>query len=560
VRVSGLICPAEHASSFKAWKKSNPEELHMEKTEMISASALHALDYGIIGVYLLFVIALGLWIGRKHEGAEDYFLAGRSMTWMLVGVSLFASNISSTTLIGLAGDAYATGISVFNYEWMAAVVLVFFAVFLLPFVLRAQVYTLPEYLGIRFGSLARKYFSGLSLFLNILVDTAGSLYAGAIVLRLVFPDVPLGWIIAALALFVGVYTLAGGLAAVIYTDFIQTVFLVIGAVVVTAVAFSRVGGWEGMTAGLSAEHLSLIRPSDDAALPWPGLLFGVPILGFYFWCTNQFMAQRVLSAKNLNHGRGGLLLAGALKLPVLFIMVLPGTMAIHLYPELPNADLVYPTLMFDLLPVGLLGLCLAGFIAALMSQIDSTLNAASTLVTMDFIRPSRPDIGPHRLMTIGRIVTGVFMLLAALWAPQIERFTSLFRYLQQVLAYTVPPIVVLYLAGIFSHRANHIGAYACLLAGTACGAVLFLLNVVFEVFSIHFLYVAPIGCLVSAVALWIGSRFGAPPAPEQLDACWTPAFFRRETVELKQVPWYLNYRIWSVVLLVLTAWLIIAFR
>ncbi|MBC8207031.1 MAG: sodium/solute symporter [Kiritimatiellales bacterium] len=521
---------------------------------------LHFVDYTIIGLYLLFVIGLGLWIGRKHKGAEDYFLAGRSMTWVFIGVSLFASNISSTTLIGLAGDAYSTGISVFNYEWVASIVLVFFAIFLLPFLLRAQVYTLPEYLGLRFGAFSRKYFSALSLFLNIFVDTAGSLYAGAIVLRLIFPDIDMGLIIAALALFAGIYTLAGGLAAVIYTDFIQTIFLLIGAVVISVVAFTQVGGWEGMTAGLSEHHLSLIRPLHDAAVPWPGLLFGVPILGFYFWCTNQFMAQRVLSAKNLNHGRGGLLLAGALKLPVLFIMVLPGTMAIHLYPELPAADLVYPTLMFDLLPTGLLGLCLAGFIAALMSQIDSTLNAASTLVTMDFVRPARPALTQRQLMRIGRIVTALFMLLAAWWAPQIERFVSLFRYLQQVLAYTVPPIVVLYLAGMFSRRANRHGAAVCLITGTATGLILFLCNAVLNVSSIHFLYVAPILCVVSAFALVIGSRTGAPPTAEQVSVCWTPNFFRHETIELKTVPWFRNYRVWAVVLLALTAWLVIAFR
>jgi solute:Na+ symporter, SSS family len=527
---------------------------------MTDPGALHFFDYSIIALYLLFVIGLGLWIGRKHQGAEDYFLAGRSMTWLFVGVSLFASNISSTTLIGLAGDAYSTGISVFNYEWTASVVLVFFAVFLLPFLLRAQVYTLPEYLGLRFGPFSRKYFSALSLFLNIFVDTAGSLYAGAIVLRLIFPGIDLGLIIAALAFFAGIYTLAGGLAAVIYTDFIQTIFLAIGAVVISVVAFTKVGGWEGMTAGLSEHHLSLIRPLSDSAVPWPGLLLGVPVLGFYFWCTNQFMAQRVLSAKNLNHGRGGLLLAGALKLPVLFIMVLPGTMAIHLYPDLPEADLVYPTLMFDLLPTGLLGLCLAGFIAALMSQIDSTLNAASTLVTMDFIRPARPALTQRQLMRIGRIVTALFMLLAAWWAPQIERFVSLFRYLQQVLAYTVPPIVVLYLAGIFSRRANRRGAAVCLITGTGAGLVLFLCNAVLHVCSIHFLYVAPILCAVSAVALVTGSRAGTPPAVEQLEACWTPDFFRKETAGLQSVPWFRNYRIWAVVLLGLTAWLVIVFR
>lgn len=521
-------------------------------------TSLAPFDYGLIVGYLLFVILLGIWVGRKHKDAEDYFLAGRSMTWVFVGVSLFASNISSTTMIGLAGDAYATGIAVFNYEWMASIVLVFFAVFLLPFLLRSKVYTLPEFLGLRFGDFARRYFSILTLFLNIIVDTAGSLYAGGIIMRLVFPEIDLGWIIMVLAIFAGLYTMVGGLAAVIYTDFVQTIFLLVGAVVVSWIAFDKVGGWEGMTAGLAPERLSLIRPADDKAMPWPGLLLGVPLLGFYFWCTNQFMAQRALSAKSLEHGRGGLLLAAALKLPVLFIMVLPGTMAIQLYPGLENADLVYPTLMFDLLPTGLLGLCLAGFIAALMSQIDSTLNSASTLVTMDFVRPKFPDLDNRQLMKIGRITTLGFMVLAALWAPQIEQFTSLFRYLQQVLAYTIPPVVVLFFASIFSKRANTSGAKACLISGTLAGGSLFLLNATFGIVDIHFLYVVPIGCAVSWIALEIGTRFGTEPVNS--DTRWTLAFFHEETEALKGVPWFGNYRVWSVILLIVTGVLVFIFR
>jgi len=375
----------------------------------------------------------------------------------------------------------------------------------------------------------------------------------------VFPDIDLGWTIMALAILAGVYTMAGGLAAVIYTDFIQTLFLLTGAVVIAWIGFDRVGGWEGMTAGLDPERLSLVLPADSDSVPWPGLLFGIPVLGFYFWCTNQFMAQRALSAKSLNHGRGGLLLAALLKLPVLFIMVLPGTMAIHLYPDLPNADLVYPTLMFDLLPTGLLGLCLAGFIAALMSQIDSTLNSASTLVTMDFLRPARPHLDQRQLMKAGRITTLVFMVLAAMWAPQIERFTSLFSYLQQVLSYTIPPVVVLFMAAIFSAKANPTGAKVCLIAGTLCGAVLFLLNVVTGITDFHFLYVAPIGCLVSWVALAAGNRWHVGEIPEHAQVRWTPAFFREESRELRELPWFKNYRVWSVLLLAVTAALVLAF-
>jgi SSS family solute:Na+ symporter len=521
--------------------------------------SLSRLDLAMILVYAFTVVLIGIRLGRRHRNAEDYFLAGRSMIWPLIGLSLFASNISSTTLIGLAGDAYHTGISVFNYEWSASVVLVFFAFFILPFLLKAQVFTLPEFLERRYDRRLRSYFSLLTLFLNIIVDTAGSLFAGGIVLGMVFPQVDIALIIALLAIVAGLYTIAGGLAAVIYTDAIQTVLLMIGAVVISTAAFVRVGGWGGMTEGIDPAMLSLIRPLDDPGVPWPGLLLGIPVLGFYFWCGNQFMTQRVLSARSVDHGRWGVLFAAFLKLPVLFVMVLPGTMAIHLYPELPRPDLVYPVMMFDLLPNGLLGLVMAGFIAALMSQIDSTLNAASTLVTMDFIHTRKPELSGETLMKTGRWVTGIFMILAALWAPQIERFSSLFKYLQMVLAYTVPPVAAVYLAGAFWKGANADGAWYAVLLGTAAGAGLFILNEVAGVTKLHFLYIAPVLFVLSAGLLVVLSRRGRSAAAEQQALVWTPAFFRAESRALQGVPWWKNYRWISLGLLLLTAWLVLAF-
>jgi len=526
---------------------------------MPESYTLAPLDLILIGLYGLVVLWIGFKLAGKHETAEDYFLAGRGMAWPLIGISLFASNISSTTLIGLAGDAYHTGISVFNYEWMASAVLVFFAIFILPFVLRAQVFTLPEFLERRYDGRLRTYFSALTLFLNIIVDTAGSLFAGGLLLKLVFPEIDISVTITFLAIVAGLYTIAGGLAAVIYTDAIQTVLLLIGAVVITVVAYGKVGGWAGMMENLDPERISLIRPIGDPGVPWLGLITGVPLLGFYFWCANQFMTQRVLSAKSVNHGRWGVLLAALLKLPVLFIMVLPGTMAIHLYPDLPRPDLVYPTLMFDLLPTGLLGLVMAGFIAALMSQIDSTLNSASTLVTMDFIHKRKPNLNTHQLMKVGRWVTGIFMVLAALWAPQIENFNSLFKYLQTVLSYTVPPVVAVYLVGAFWKGANAQGAWMSVLGGTAAGIVLFVLNVVTGITSLHFLYVSPILFVVSLTCLIVGSRYGVKASAAQQALVWTPAFFNAESEELRSLPWWQNYRWLSIGLLLLTTGLVIAF-
>lgn len=527
--------------------------------EDLSPYRLATIDLFFLGLYAVVVVWIGVRLAGRAHTAEDYFLAGRSMLWPLVGVSLFASNISSTTLIGLAGDAYHTGISVFNYEWMASLVLVFFAFFLLPYIVRARVFTLPEFLEKRFDGRLRLYFSGLTLFLNIVVDTAGSLFAGALLLKLIFPNLDIAVTIALLAIAAGLYTIAGGLRAVIYTDALQTILLLIGAVVISSTAFMRVGGWDGMTSGLDASQLSLWRPLDDPAVPWLGLLTGIPLLGFYFWCTNQFMAQRILSARDLDQARRGVLFAALLKLPVLFIMVLPGTMAIQLFPELPRPDLVYPTLMFELLPAGLLGLVLAGFVAALMSQIDSTLNAASTLVTMDFVRKWKPHLGPRSLMIIGRWVTAGFMLLAALWAPQIENFTSLFRYLQTVLSYTVPPVVAVYLLGTFSRRINTRGAGWGIAGGTLAGALLFCANVILPVLDLHFLYVAPILFVVSAVCIFAGSRSGAAPTVEQQQLVWSMRFYREETEELRGLPWWRNYRILSLLLLLITAAVVIPF-
>lgn len=520
---------------------------------------LAPLDLALIGLYGVVVIWIGWRLAGKHNSADDYFLAGRGMLWPLIGISLFASNISSTTLIGLAGDAYDTGISVFNYEWMASIVLVFFAIFILPFVLRSQVFTLPEFLERRYDGRIRTYFSALTLFLNIIVDTAGSLFAGGLLLKLVFPEMDMGVTIAILAVVAGLYTIAGGLAAVIYTDAIQTVLLLIGAVVITLVAFDKVGGWSGMTADLDPSRLSLIRPLDDPGVPWLGLITGVPLLGFYFWCANQFMVQRVLSAKTVNHGRWGVLLAAALKLPVLFIMVLPGTMAIHLYPDLARPDLVYPTLMFDLLPTGLLGLVLAGFIAALMSQIDSTLNAASTLVTMDFVRKRRPELSSQALMKVGRWVTGIFMILAALWAPQIENFASLFKYLQMVLSYTIPPICAVYLVGAFWKGANAQGAWCSVISGTTAGVLLFIANEILGLTNLHFLYVGPILFAISLLGLFLASRSEQPPRDDQIALVWTREFYAQETLELKTLPIWQNYRIWSVALLAATGLLVYLF-
>lgn len=401
---------------------------------------LSNLDKMIIVGYFVIIVIIGVVVSRKTETGDDLFLAGRSLGWLAIGFSLFASNISSTTLIGLSGQAYMTGISVANYEWMAAVVLVIMAVFFIPYYIKSRITTIPEFLERRFDVRSRKYFSVITIFLSIVVDTAGGLYAGAIVVNVFFPDIPIWQTILALGVFAGLYTAAGGLKAVVYTDVLQAVILLFGATVLTYLMFDKFDfSWASVTAGIEPEKLSKIRPLDDPALPWLGTLIGVPVLGFYYWATNQYIVQRVLGAKDIKNARWGAMLGGTLKLTALFIMVLPGVMAFSVFPNLDDPDMVFPTMVANVLPIGITGLVLAGLISAILSSIDSTLNSASTLITMDFVKPKNPNITNEQTARIGRITTLVLMVVAVLWAPNIANFEGIFAYIQQAFSYIVPP-------------------------------------------------------------------------------------------------------------------------
>jgi SSS family solute:Na+ symporter len=549
--------------------------------------SLSWLDGSIILLYFVLIVLYGLY-HAKRKNSEEYFLAGRNMTWPIVGISLFAANISSSTLVGLAGDAFKTNTHVYNYEWFAVIVLIFFAIFFLPFYLRSKVYTMPEFLERRYDSKSRYYFSFITIIGNILIDTAAGLYVGNIVLKLIFPDLSPTLIIVLLAFAAAAYTIPGGLNSVIQTEVVQAILLVIGSCILTYLAFDKVGGWGAMISGLDAKHaageialnsrevLSLVRPESDEFMPLSGLLIGVPILGFYFWANNQFMVQRVLGAKDLNHGRWGALFAGLLKLPVIFIMVLPGTLAILLYSDLdltnlnyllPNGEvcanledcpnMTYPVLLFDLLPTGLLGLVLAGLLAAMMSSVSATFNSASTLITMDFVKKFKPEMTSDQLVRAGQISTLVLVVLASLWAPQIEKFGSLFRYLQLVLSYICPPVVAVFVLGLFWRRMNSAGSITALLSGFTM-AVFMLLNQGYEwipsLNEIHFLHMTGILTLICAI-IHISVSFATPAQADEdiQDYIYNKKFFDEDTESLKGLPWYQNFRILSVILLVITA-------
>ncbi|WP_052378725.1 sodium:solute symporter family transporter [Polycyclovorans algicola] len=459
---------------------------------------LQGADYAVMAVYVLVVAVIGWRVTRRSPTADDLFLAGRSLGWGVVGLSLFASNISSTTLIGLPGAAWETGISVANYEWMAALVLVFSAFFIMPRLLRAGVTTVPEWLEQRFDGRLRRYLSAVSILLSIVLDTAGSLYAGAVVLMTFMPGLTLGWTCAAMAIFAGLYTVAGGLRAVVYTDVLQTVVLLTGSAILCGIVLAQFDfSWTVIRETVGADRLSLVRPLDDPAMPWLGLLIGVPVLGFYYWTMNQYVAQRILGARNVEQATKGALLAAGLKLLPLGLMVLPGALAVSLFTDLERGDQVFPTLIRELAPVGLAGLILSGLMAAIMSSVDSALNSASTLITVDFVRPRRPGMSAEAQARLGRWITLGLMVFAALWAPLIDRFPGLFNYLQQGFAYVTPPLVAVFLLGRFWPGLGSAAALRAVVIGHGLSAALFVAAQL-DWHGIHFTIIAGALCLFTA--------------------------------------------------------------
>lgn len=506
-------------------------------------------------LYLAVVAWIGLRVGRGTHDAESLFLAGRGLGFGVIGTSLFASNVSSTTLIGLAGAAYASGIAVASYEWMAALVLVFAAIFLIPIYFNSKLLTIPDYIERRFDRRARIYVAGLMMFLSVVVDTAASLYAGALVLTVFIPALPLWPTLIALGVFAGIYTSAGGLKAVMLTDVVQAVVLIIGSLCITYFAFAEFDfSWAAVKAGVPDDHLHLILPASDPNLPWPGLVLGLPILGFYYWTTNQYISQRFLSAKSLDHARWGSVLAAGLKVLPLFIMVLPGVMAIGFLPELSRPDEVFPTMVRDLLPIGLRGLVIAAVMAAIMSTIDSTLNAASAIAIYDLASLQDREISQARLLWIARLTTLGFMVIAILWAPMIARFPGLFVYLQEVFAYAVPPVAAVYLGGIFWRGAKRRAGFGALAIGHAAGLALFAATQM-GVWPLHFTVNAFLLTLVSAAALVVLSRAAPAELPPDPATLWSPAM----SLATPGQGLLRDYRLWATIVVMAVAASVLVF-
>ena len=440
-------------------------------------SVLVSLDWAVIALYFALVFGVAVWATvreRANKGSSaDYFLAGRDAGWFLVGGSLFASNIGSEHLVGLAGTGAASGVAVAQFEVLASLILLLLGWVFVPFYLSSGVFTMPEFLERRYSAGARWYLAVISIIGYVLTKISVTIAAGGIVFEaLMGIDFWTGALVVVVV--TGVYTVFGGLRAVLYTDLLQMFVLVGGSIAVTVLGLSALGGWDAMQQSVAPAFMDLWKPMSDPDFPWTGILFGAPILGIWYWCTDQFIVQRVLAAHDQEHARAGTIFAGYLKLLPLFIFVIPGVIAYALSQQgrlaLDTPDQALPALMGALLPVGLRGLVVAGLLAALMSSLSSVFNSTSTLVTWDVYKKIRPDASERQLVLVGQATTAVLVGFGLLWIPLMQLVSAqLYQYLQSVQAYISPPIAAVFLLGISWRRVNAQGAIASLGTGFVLG-------------------------------------------------------------------------------------------
>ncbi|XP_057630564.1 sodium/mannose cotransporter SLC5A10 isoform X1 [Chionomys nivalis] len=535
---------------------------------------LSVTDIIVIAVYFALNVAVGIWSACRasRNTVSGYFLAGRDMAWWPIGASLFASSEGSGLFIGLAGSGAAGGLAVAGFEWNATYVLLALAWVFVPIYISSEIVTLPEYIQKRFGGQRiRMYLSVLSLLLSVFTKISIDLYAGAL-----FVHICLGWnfylsTILTLAI-TAVYTIAGGLATVIYTDALQTVIMVVGAIILAVKAFNQIGGYEQLEAAYAqaipsrtipnttchlprADAMHMFRDPSTGDLPWTGMTFGLTIMATWYWCTDQVIVQRSLSARNLNHAKAGSILASYLKMLPMGLMIMPGMISRALFPddvgcvvpseclracgaEIGCSNIAYPKLVMELMPIGLRGLMIAVMMAALMSSLTSIFNSSSTLFTMDIWRRLRPGAGERELLLVGRLVIVVLIGVSVAWIPVLQGSNSgqLFIYMQSVTSSLAPPVTAIFVLGIFWRRANEQGAFWGLMAGLLVGALRLVLEFLYPeppcgqadsgpalLRSVHYLHFAIALFLLTCAVVAAGSLLSPPPQQSQIEnlTWWT---------------------------------------
>lgn len=440
------------------------------------------LDLIIILAYLCIIILIGIISSRRKKvTSEGFFLAGRSLNWGMIGAALFAANISTIHMVGLAANGFKDGIVWGNFEWMATFLLIILALFFAPFYFKNKVSTLPEFLEKRYGPKTRSFFAFIVIITALFSHIGVSLYAGAVVLKTFF-GVDIMVSILVISFITTLYSILGGLRAIVVIETFQSVILIGGAALLTILSIGMLGdqgihSMEELKAVLRPGQLDILQSGKDSILPWYAILLGYPVLGIYYWCADQTIVQKVLGAKTMSDAQNGPLFAGFLKILPVFIMVLPGILAYALFSdkiENPNDTLM--VLISNVLPSGLIGLMTAALLAALMSTISAALNSVGTLVSLDIVKRIRPSTPDKILLRTGRIASVVVIILAISWSPWIGRFESIFDAISIVLSMLSPPVASVFIMGILSPRGNDKVALSTMIFGLTAGTIVFCLD------------------------------------------------------------------------------------
>ena len=528
------------------------------------------IDWIIVLIYAVVIFAVGFFVVKKPKTSEGYFLAGRKLRWPFIGASLLASNISAEHFVGLAGGGYLVGMAIgAAYEWSAIFCLLPLILVFLSFYLKNRIYTVPEFLERRFSPSVRSLLSWIMVIFSILTKISISLWASALVFQTLFQWDPrlVIWIVATIT---ALYTMKGGLMTVVYTDAIQTVVLLSAACVLTILGLHEVGGLGALHARVPAELFKAFRPMTDPNIPWTGAIFGVICLGgAFYWSMDQVLVQRVFAARDLNEGRKGAIFAGALKLLIPFVLVVPGIISRALWPDLPNADLAYPKLLGAVMPHGLLGLTVAGISAALMGHMSATFNSISTMFTRDFYLKLRPNAEHKRQILVGRIAVAAVALMGALWAPIIGKFGSLWDYLQQVSFGLVIPFAGVFFIGVAWKRITTKGVWAGTLTGFGIAVLLMADRMWTHLYEhapflpfMHTKYLEPwlhgaiIEFLISA-AVMIAVSLRTVPEPAEKLAMTTIAWGVKSAEE--RIPFRRSYKPWLAIVLFVAVSLYVIF-
>lgn len=467
---------------------------------------IHFTDILISIFYITAILVIGLWAGIRHRkkskagAASQYFLAGKSLRWPAIGLALFATNISTVHLVSLAQSGFDTGLLNGNFEWMAAFTLILLALFFAPFYIKSGVSTLPDFLEKRYDRDSRDWLTFISIFSAIIIHIAFSMLAGGIVLKTLF-GVNIYISVIVICLITAVYTIVGGLKAVVVTESIQTIVLLIGAGVICAAAYHQMNGWQPMVDVLKntghMDKLSMLRPAGDpGGMPWYAVFLGYPVLGIWYWCADQTIVQRVLGAKNENHARVGPLFCGFIKILPVFIFILPGLFAYTLAQsgkldlsaitsinaagvKVVDSKGIYTLMITQLLPTGLIGVLVAALLSGLMSQVSGALNSISTMVSYDVYARYRPHLSDAQLVKAGKLAAAAALVVSLLLLPLLNRYESIFNGLNDIIAHIAPPITCVFLLGIFWGKASAMSAKLTLWIGSALGAIVYTVNKLF---------------------------------------------------------------------------------